>query len=188
MYHDLIISGFGGQGILITGRLLAHAAIAEGRHVTFLPSYGPIMRGGTANCTVVVSSKPIGSPIIRNPQSAILMNAPSAAGFEGRVKAGGLILYDSDLIDAERAGHGKQDQDTKKVFVPANTLAEEVGSGRVANMVMMGAFVGITQVIGIESAVRCLKEVVSEKYLDLIKADEAALRKGVEYARDHASV
>ncbi len=186
MYHDLIISGFGGQGILLTGRLLAHAAIAEGRHVTFLPSYGPIMRGGTANCTVVVSSKPIGSPIIRNPQSAILMNAPSAAGFEGRVKAGGLILYDSDLIDADRAGPGRQD--TKKVFIPANTLAEEMGSGRAANMVMMGAFIRITRVIEIESAVRCLKEVVSEKHLNLIKADEAALRKGVEYARDHASV
>jgi 2-oxoglutarate ferredoxin oxidoreductase subunit gamma len=186
MYHDLIISGFGGQGILIAGRLLAHAAIAEGRHVTFLPSYGPIMRGGTANCTVVVSSRPIGSPIIRNPQSAILMNAPSAAGFEERVKAGGLILYDSDLIDADIAGCGGTD--TRKVFIPANTLAEEMGSGRAANMVMMGAFIGITRVIGIDSAVRCLKEVVSEKHLDLIKADEAALRKGVEYARDHASV
>ncbi|MHC4197852.1 MAG: 2-oxoacid:acceptor oxidoreductase family protein [Planctomycetota bacterium] len=186
MYHDLIISGFGGQGILITGRLLAHAAIAEGRHVTFLPSYGPIMRGGTANCTVVVSSKPIGSPIIRNPQSAILMNTPSAARFEDSVKAGGLILYDSDLIDADRAGLGGTD--TRKVFIPANTLAEEMGSGRAANMVMMGAFIGITGVIGIESAVKCLKEVVSEKYLDLIKADEAALRKGVEYVRDHASV
>ncbi|MFQ5863511.1 MAG: 2-oxoacid:acceptor oxidoreductase family protein [Candidatus Brocadiales bacterium] len=179
MYHDLIISGFGGQGILAIGRLLAHAAMREDKYVTFLPSYGPIMMGGTANCTVVVSSKPIGSPIVRNPQSAILMNAPSVVSFEERVKTGGLILYNSDLVD--KANSKRVDVD--KVFIPANKLAEEIGSGRVANMVLMGAFIEITGAVALESAVKCLKEVAGEKHMDLIHADEVALRKGSVFAR-----
>ncbi len=181
MYHDLIISGFGGQGILIIGRLLAHAAMVENRHVTFLPSYGPIMRGGTANCTVVVSSKPIGSPIVRNPRYAILMNAPSVAGLEGRVKTGGLVLYNSNLVD--EADSRRVDVD--RVFIPANGLAEEIGSGMVANMVMMGAFIQLTGVVTLESAVACLKEVVSEKYMDLLHANEAALREGSAFVKGH---
>ena len=181
MYHDLIISGFGGQGILAVGRLLAHTAMLEEKYVTFLPSYGPIMRGGTANCTVVVSSKPIGSPIVRNPQSAIFMNAPSVVSFEERVKTEGLILYNSDLVD--KADSKRTDVD--KIFIPANTLAEEAGSGRVANMVLMGAFIEITQVVGMKSAVKCLKEVVSEKHIDLFQADKSALIKGSEFARCH---
>ncbi len=184
MYHDLLVSGFGGQGILAAGRLLAHAAMAENKHVTFLPSYGPIMRGGTANCTVVVSTKPIGSPVIRSPQSAILMNTPSVSCFEKRVKAGGLILYDSDLVDETESKR----EDVNKVVIPANALAEEAGSGRVANMIMMGAFIEITDVVGIESAVGCLKEIVGERHLDLFQADERALLKGSEFARDNVSV
>lgn len=180
MYQDLIVSGFGGQGVLVIGRLLAHAAMTEGKHVTFFPSYGPIMRGGTANCTVVVSSgKPIGSPILRNPQAAILMNLPSVAGFEEKVKTGGLILYNSDLVneaDSKRA-------DVSKVFIPANTLGEEAGSGMAANMVMMGAFIEITHVVGIDSALGSLKEVVGERHIDLSQADKAALIKGSEFAK-----
>lgn len=180
MYHDVVISGFGGQGILAIGRLLAHAAMVENKYVTFLPSYGPIMRGGAANCMVVVSSKPIGSPIIRNPQSAILMNAPSVAGFEKGVKTGGLILYNSDLID--KADSNRIDVD--RVFIPANKLAGEAGSDRAANMVMMGAFVEMTGVVKLESAISCIKEVVSEKHMDLMRADEEALRKGSLLVRD----
>ncbi|MEE9584802.1 MAG: 2-oxoacid:acceptor oxidoreductase family protein [Candidatus Brocadiales bacterium] len=183
MYQDLIISGFGGQGILAMGRLLAHAAMAENKHVTFLPSYGPIMRGGTAHCMVTISSKPIGAPIVRNPQSAILMNTPSVAGFEGRVKAGGLILYNSDLID--RADTKRED--VNKVFIPANKLAEEEGTDRVVNMVMIGAFIEITQAVGIESAIGCLKDVIGEKHIDLFQTDRAALIRGSEFAKCRAS-
>lgn len=178
MYHDLIISGFGGQGILAIGRLLAHAAMMEGKHVTFLPSYGPIMRGGTANCTVVVSSRPIGSPIIRNPHSAIIMNAPSVTCFEHRVRPGGLILYNSDLIDEKDSKR----VDVEKLFIPANRLAEEAGSGRAASMIMMGAFIEITGVVGLGSAIKCLNEVIGERHIDLLQVDETALMKGSEYA------
>ncbi|MFQ5957420.1 MAG: 2-oxoacid:acceptor oxidoreductase family protein [Candidatus Brocadiales bacterium] len=180
MYQDLIISGFGGQGILAIGRLLAYAAMSEEKYVTFLPSYGPIMRGGTANCTVVVSSKPVGSPIVRNPRFAILMNVPSVVSFEERVKTGGLVLYNSDLVDKTNSNR----EDVDKVFIPANKLAEEMGSGRVANMVLTGAFIEITSIVALESAVRCLGEIVSEKHIDLMHADEAALRKGSVFARD----
>lgn len=183
MYQDLIISGFGGQGVLVIGRLLSYAAMRENKYVTFLPSYGPIMRGGTAHCTVVISSRPIGSPIIHKPLSAILMNVPSVLKFEGKVKPGGLVLYNSDLVDRTMSKRGNME----KVFVPATTIAQKVGSDRVANMVLAGAFIERTKVVSFDSASASILEAVGERHRDFVHLDEEALRMGVEFVRSGMS-
>ena len=146
MHQEVMFAGFGGQGIMLIGQMLAYAGMAEGKQVSWLPSYGPEMRGGTAYCTVVVSDKPIGSPVTGNPACAVVMNRPSLEKFGPRVKVGGVLIVNSSLIDitAER-------DDIDELLVPCNELALEVGSGKAANMVVLGAFVGRTQAIDLES-------------------------------------
>jgi 2-oxoglutarate ferredoxin oxidoreductase subunit gamma len=181
MYQDLIISGFGGQGVLIIGRLLSYAAMHEGKHLTFFPAYGPIMRGGEAHCTVVISTRPIGSPVVRNPLTAIAMNLPSLLSLEHGLKAGGLIIVNEDL--AER--HNSKREDIRKLFIPSNTIAEEIGSARVASMVALGAYVEVTRVVSLESVIKCLDKVVAEKHREFLHLDEAALRKGAEFIKNN---
>src|SRR5512139_468458 len=127
MHAELIISGFGGQGALFAGQLLAYAALDEGLQVTWIPSYGPEMRGGTAHCTVVISDGPIGSPLVRRPTSVIALNLPSFEKYEGLVKPGGLLVYNSSLISA-RPVRG----DIRYAAVPANVIAEQLGNVRQA--------------------------------------------------------
>lgn len=179
MYLDLVISGFGGQGVLIIGRLLSYAGMYEGKNITFFPAYGPIMRGGKAYCTVVISTKPIGSPVVRNPLSAVAMNMPSMLGLKPRVKAGGLLIVNADLVERD---YSKR-EDIKKIFIPANSIAEEIGSGRVANMVALGAHIEATKAVSLQSAIRCLDKVVTEKYRDFLHLDEEALKKGAEFVK-----
>ena len=179
MYTDLMVSGFGGQGVLIAGRLLSYAAMRENRHVTFFPAYGPIMRGGEAHCTVVISTKLIGSPVVRNPLTAIVMNLPSLLNLEPRVKPGGLLIANADL--AERS-HSRR-EDIKKIFVPANTIAEGIGSERVASMVALGAYIGATGAVSLQSAIICLDKIITEKHREFLHLDEEALNKGAEFVR-----
>ena len=130
MQTEVILAGFGGQGILFGGMILAYAAMDSGKNTTWIPSYGPEMRGGTANVTVIISDDEIGSPIVRQPQVAIVFNLPSMEKYESLVKAGGVLVYNSSLIDSE-----PQRTDITYVPVPANDIAEELGNLKMANMV-----------------------------------------------------
>jgi len=139
-YIDAIIAGFGGQGVMLIGNLLAYAGMKDGLNVTYIPVYGPEMRGGTANCTVVLSQEDIGSPIIHRPKSLIAMNRPSLDKFQDRVEDGGIHIINSSLIDMDLA-----DNDRLKCYgVPCNDIANELGNIRMANMVAIGAYVQTT--------------------------------------------
>ncbi len=184
MYTDLMISGFGGQGVLIAGRLLSYAAMREGRYVTFFPAYGPIMRGGEAHCTVVISTRPIGSPVVRSPLTAIAMNLPSLLSLEPRVKAGGLLVVNADL--AERSYSSRED--IKKIFIPSNTIAEEVGSVRVASMVTLGVYIEATGAVLLQSAISCLDKIITEKHKEFLRLDEEALKCGAEFLKKELQI
>lgn len=174
-YEDLIIAGFGGQGILFIGKLLAYAAMKEGRNVTWIPSYGPEMRGGTANCTVVVSDEEIGSPVITNPRSLIVMNNPSLEAFEPRLKTSGLLVVNTSLVTLQP----KRD-DITIVRVPANKIAIEIGNDRAANMVMLGAYLARTKLVAKESILDALEKVLGKGKEELFEVNKAALEKGME--------
>ena len=178
-YYNLVISGFGGQGVLIIGNLLAFAAMREGRHVTFLPIYGVEMRGGTANCTVVVSSQEIGSPVIERPHGAIIMNLPSLVKYQPRVLPKGLMLYNSSLIDAEEANR----QDIELLPIPVNDIAIENGNPRLANMVALGAFIEKTKVVQMTSLFGSLEKVIDERYHALIPSNIKAIEKGAHFVK-----
>jgi 2-oxoglutarate ferredoxin oxidoreductase subunit gamma len=155
MQRDVIMAGFGGQGILLIGKMLAYAGMHEGMEVSWLPSYGPEMRGGTAYCTVVVSDEPIGSPIISTPKALVVLNRPSMDKFAPRVKSGGTIIVNSSLIEVT-----SERDDVDELLVPANDIAIECGSPRSTNMVMLGAFVGRTKIVQIKN----LKAFVGKKF------------------------
>ncbi len=175
-YIDSIIAGFGGQGVMLIGNLLAYAGMKDGLNVTYIPVYGPEMRGGTANCTVVLSQEEIGSPIIHRPKSLIAMNRPSLDKFQTRVEDGGVHIINSSLIDMDLA-----DTDRLKCYdVPCNDIADELGNTRMANMVAIGAFVQATQIISIQAVIDSLENVISERYHKLIPANTKAIQAGAE--------
>jgi len=138
--------GFGGQGIMLIGQMLAYAGMNEGKNVVWLPSYGPEMRGGTAYCTVVVSDKPIGSPIIDRPGCIAVLNRPSLEKFDSKVRPGGLIIINTSLINIDSSR-----DDLTKVHIEANKIALEGGTGKATNMAILGAYVGYTKVISLDS-------------------------------------
>ena len=178
MLQDVMFAGFGGQGIMLIGQMVAYAGMAEGKQVSWLPSYGPEMRGGTAYCTVVVSDDPIGSPVMGHPSCVVVMNRPSLEKFAPRVKAGWLLVVNTSLIPitAER-------DDIDELLVPCNELAIELGSGKAANMVVLGAFVGRTDVVTLES-LDALVDKQFKKKPQFIPLNKEALRAG--YARGKA--
>lgn len=143
MATDVVMAGFGGQGLMAIGKILAKAAMDEGKQVTWLPSYGPEMRGGTANCVVVVDDEPIGSPVVRHPRAALVMNKQSIDKFEPTLAPGALLVVNASLIDrkAERT-------DLQALYVPALEIAEAEGSSKAANMVLLGAYVARTGAVG----------------------------------------
>ena len=132
--HKIVLAGFGGQGVLSLGQILAYAAMAEGKEVTWLPSYGPEMRGGTANCSVIIADKPIASPIVSNPTLLVAMNGPSLDKFADKVTPGGVILVNSSLI-AQKV----ERKDVRVYYVPANEMALDLGTAKAANIIMLGA-------------------------------------------------
>jgi len=175
-YIDTIIAGFGGQGVMLIGNLLAYAGMKDDLNVTYIPVYGPEMRGGTANCTVVLSEEEIGSPIIHRPKSLIAMNRPSVDKFQQRVEDGGIHIVNSSLIDMELA-----DQDRLKCYaVPCNEIADELGNTRMANMVAIGAFVEATKIISQEAVIGALENVISARYHKLIPANTEAIKAGAK--------
>ncbi len=173
---DILIAGFGGQGVLVLGQMITYSGMIENKAVSWFPSYGPEQRGGTCNCSVVVADEEIGSPLVTVPTAAIVMNAPSFDRFEPTVGEGGLLIYNSSLISKE----SKRD-DIRVIAVPANEIADELGNARVANMVLLGTFMEATNLIKTESVEKALKAVLSERHHDLIPLNMQALDRGRAY-------
>ncbi len=175
MTHELLIAGFGGQGVLSMGMTLSYAGMVEDKEISWMPSYGPEMRGGTANCIVIVSDKKISSPIITTFDTVIVLNQPSMDKFEKAVKAGGLLLYDSTNIITVPTR-----TDIRVVPLPASETASAMKNMRIMNMIVLGAFLELTHVVGMESVMQALKKVLPERYHNLLPLNEQALRRGVE--------
>jgi len=176
--EQIIIAGFGGQGILFMGRLLIYAAMREGKQVTWFPSYGGAMRGGTANCSVIISSEEIGSPLISHPNTLIVMNTPSLDKFESVVQNNGCIVWNSSLINRRPSR-----DDIKAIKIPANKIAEKSGSQQAANMVMLGAYVAQSNIVSFSSLKGSLKEVLSKSRYHLLSINKKALEEGMRWAK-----
>ncbi|MDD3214200.1 MAG: 2-oxoacid:acceptor oxidoreductase family protein, partial [Eubacteriales bacterium] len=172
---QFLIAGFGGQGVLLIGQLIAKSAMREGREVSWMPSYGPEMRGGEANCAVVVSDEPIGSPLVSEPPILVAMNKPSLAKFMPRMPKGGTLLYNSSLIE----GVPLRD-DITVIAVPCNQIAATLGNDRVANMVMLGAVQKATDVCTSESIRATLEDWLGAKKAALVPINEAAVAEGAK--------
>jgi 2-oxoglutarate ferredoxin oxidoreductase subunit gamma len=173
--QEIIFAGFGGQGTLSMGKFLAYAGMDADMNVSWLPSYGPEMRGGTANCSVILSDEPVGSPIINNPNTLIVMNRPSLDKFEEGLVKGGLLILDSDLVDRMPSR-----DDIEVICIPAQTEAAEIGSKQIANMVLLGALVKRTGIVTMEAIVTALKDHGKEKFFEINKM---ALEKGASYVK-----
>ncbi len=180
VYQDAIIAGFGGQGVMLIGNLLAYAGMEQGLNVTYIPVYGPEMRGGTANCTVVVSDEEIGSPIIRQPVSLIIMNRPSLDKFQPRLQDGGMQVVNVSLIDESLAEKDR----IRTVPVPCNDIADKLGNTRMANMVALGAYAQATGVVGLDVVKKSLEKVISAHYSHLIPKNAEALQAGADHAAE----
>ncbi len=170
---EVVFAGFGGQGVMTAGQLLAYTAMDEGKQVVWIPSYGPEMRGGTANCTIVVSEHRIGSPIINNPRAACVFNRPSLDKFGPVIKTGGLLLINSSLIDVT-----SERDDIDELLVPCNDIAIKVGSPKVANMVMLAAFVEATGVVSFKTLKKMLEEKLGKRKKDLMQINYKAFEEG----------
>lgn len=175
MTHELLIAGFGGQGVLSMGMTLAYAAIIEHKEISWMPSYGPEMRGGTANCIVIVSDKRISSPIITTFDTVIALNQPSLDKFESRVKPGGMLMYDSTNIISPPTR-----KDVAIVPVPASEEASKLNNMKIMNMIVLGAFLAQKDVVKPESVMVALQKVLPERYHHLLLLNEQALRRGQE--------
>lgn len=171
-----IFAGFGGQGVMLMGQLLAYSGMYEGKNVSWVPAYGPEMRGGTANCSTVVSDDDIGSPLFNEADILVAMNRPSMEKFEDQVKPGGMLIYNSSLIDVK-----PNRTDVKVVAIPANDLADELGNSRVANMIVTGAILGATNVVDIETVMKVLTKTMTGKKAALLPLNRQALEKGIEF-------
>jgi 2-oxoglutarate ferredoxin oxidoreductase subunit gamma len=179
MLTKTIISGFGGQGVLSIGSTLATAAMLEGKYVTYLPSYGVEVRGGTANCTVAVSDEEIASPVASAPEFVVAMNRPSFVRFQGVLQSGGLLCANSSLVNTESAR-----SDIEILAVPTSELAEKLGSIKVANMIMLGALVRASNMISYDTMVKNLTEILGEGKAKLLKLNREALAVGFNYTKD----
>lgn len=178
MREEIVVSGFGGQGIMLAGKFIAYIAMKEGHHVTYMPSYGAEMRGGTANCTIIISSEEIASPLSSGPTTVLVLNKPSFKKFSPRLRKGGLLIFNSSLIDKT-----PERRDIKAVAVPANELAEEAGNVRSANMVMVGVYLGIKKLASAEKACELLKDVLPERWHGLIEVNKKSIIGGENHAK-----
>jgi len=175
MEERIIMAGFGGQGIMFMGKLLAYASFLERKNVTWLPSYGPQMRGGTTNCMVVLSKRRIASPYVVEPSSLIVMNRPSLDKFEHTVKPGGLIILNSSMVKGELRRN-----DITVYKIPAGEIAEKLGDIRVSNMVTLGAFVRVKPIVPIDALLDSLDQVLSTRHKELLDLNRIALKHGFE--------
>lgn len=178
MHQEIIMGGVGGQGIMVIGNLLAQAAFMENLNVTYMPIYGVEKRGGQADCTVVISSEEIGSPIVGHPQSCIILSRSSLLKYAPRIQPHGLLLLNSSLVDPKEIPR----KDLEILPVPAMKISQDLGNDRLANMVVIGAFVEKTRAVSIDSLIAALPQILDERYHSLIPANTEAIRKGAEYA------
>ena len=176
MDQELIIAGFGGQGILSMGKILAYAGLHEGKNVSWLPSYGPEMRGGTANCSVIVSDEPIGSPIVGKPDVLVAMNLPSLDKYENEVVSGGKIFVDSTLISRK-----VERTDVDVFYIPATAIANEQGISTLANMIITGKLLKEVPMLGFDGIDAPLSKVVSARRANLLEVNKTALKLGYDY-------
>jgi 2-oxoglutarate ferredoxin oxidoreductase subunit gamma len=177
MQTEILIAGFGGQGVLFAGQVLAYAAMDSGYAVTWIPSYGPEMRGGTANCTVIIADEEIGSPLVRHPRGAIVLNLPSFDRYEPLVAPGGALIVNGSLVNRP-VGR----DDIRSAVVPGNEMAEELGDKRLMNIVMAGALLNLLPVLPLEAVERALEEHLPERHKKLLPLNLRALRTGYEFA------
>jgi 2-oxoglutarate ferredoxin oxidoreductase subunit gamma len=178
MQTEIVIAGFGGQGVLFAGQILTYAAMDIGKEVTWIPSYGPEMRGGTANCTVIIADEEIGSPLVRHPRGVIAMNLPSLDKYEPLVVEGGALIINASLVN-----RGATRTDIQSVSIPANEIAEQLGERRLTNVVLVGALLACLPVLDIETVERSLGEHLPERHKKLLSLNLKALRAGELYAK-----
>jgi len=179
-YEEVIIAGFGGQGILLAGKLLAQTAMKRGLEVTFMPSYGAEVRGGTANCMVIIAETKIACPVVGNPDSLIVMNKASLNKFAPRLKSGGLLVMNSSLIDSKP----ELDDTIDIIAVPADELAVELGNQKAANMVALGAYLQKRGHLAPKEAAQALPDVLAKRYHQTLPLNTEALRRGAEFAKN----
>ncbi len=178
MQKEIIIAGFGGQGVLFGGQVLAYAAMDTGKEVTWIPSYGPEMRGGTANCTVVIADEEIGSPLVKNPPLAIALNLPSFDKYEDLLQKGGTLVVNKSMVD-----RGPRRDDIKVIFVPCNEIAEEIGDKRLLNMVAVGALLAALPELNLKDIEKALAAHLPERHKNLLPKNYEALKRGFEAAQ-----
>ncbi|MCP4454686.1 MAG: 2-oxoacid:ferredoxin oxidoreductase subunit gamma [Planctomycetes bacterium] len=179
--ESMIIAGFGGQGVIFSGKLLAQTAMRAHKEVTLIPAYGAEVRGGTSNCTVIIDEAPIASPIVASPTALIIMNKASLAKFAHRLRPGGILIYNSSLIDAPP---DLPETDTV-VPIPADELAIELGNQKVANMIMLGAYARLCRVMELTDVTDALPEVLAARYHSTLDTNAAALKKGADFVICH---
>jgi len=178
MTYETIMAGFGGQGLLFSGKVLAHAALIENKELSWLPSYGPEMRGGTCNCSVIVSDEPVGSPIIAHPNILMVMNEPSLDKFEDAVVPGGTIFVDSSLIARK-----VRRTDVEVVYIPATQMAKDMEAASLANMIILGAIVAKLGLVRDETVVTALKETISARKAALLDLNLKAVESGRNFIK-----
>jgi 2-oxoglutarate ferredoxin oxidoreductase subunit gamma len=178
MQKEIIIAGFGGQGVLFAGQVLAYAAMDTGKEVTWIPSYGPEMRGGTANCTVVIADEEIGSPLVKNPPAAIVLNLPSFDKYEPLIQPGGVLVVNQSMVD-----RGAKRDNITTIFFPGNEMAERIGDRRLLNMVAVGALLSRLPELSVEDIKKALEAHLPERHKDLLPQNFEALKSGFEHAR-----
>lgn len=177
MQTEILISGFGGQGVLFAGQLLAYAALDAGKAVTWIPSYGPEMRGGTANCTVIIADEEIGAPTVRHPRAAVVLNLPSLEKYEPLVVPGGVLIANASLMN-----RGFVRTDLSSVMLPANDIAETLGDKRLTNMVMLGALLARLPVLSQQALEKTLEDHLPARHKRLLPLNLQALKEGAAFA------
>ncbi|HWR06147.1 2-oxoacid:acceptor oxidoreductase family protein [Sporomusa sp.] len=178
MRHEIIMSGFGGQGVLVMGQILTYAGMLEDKNVSWIPSYGMEMRGGTANCSIIVTNRPTGSPMVEKPTAAVVLNLPSLDKFESMVRPGGVLIINSSLVDK-----AVQRQDIEVYRVPVNEIATELGNPKMTNMVALGALIAATKAVAIEALFKAFAKKFAAKP-HVITANQEAIKKGYDCVKN----
>lgn len=178
MEERIIIAGFGGQGVMAMGQLLTYSGMLEDKKVSWLPSYGPEMRGGTANCNVIISTEPVGSPVVVEATTAIVLNKPSLDKFESSVVSGGRLFINSSLIDRKSTR-----DDIEVYYIPANEIANDLGNSKIANMVMLGAYLQATATVEVDSIYKAFGKVFGESKAHFLPINKEGLEKGAEIVK-----
>ncbi|MCD7727731.1 MAG: 2-oxoacid:acceptor oxidoreductase family protein [Ruminococcus sp.] len=175
MLNEIVLAGFGGQGILFAGKILAYAGLMDEKEISWLPSYGPEMRGGTANCSVCISDDPIGSPLVVDPDMLIAMNEPSFDKFINNVKAGGIVIVDSSMIDKK-----SDREDIRAFYVPASELADKNGMTGMANIILLGKFIKETGIVSVDTLRAAFEKAIPPKKKNLVDVNMNAVKLGME--------